>query len=180
MLWREPMAACRFRRNRARRKGFRYDHPSISSLQRRRARPGGSDASMTCSTMDANRSVQDASHVAGQRARRKGGIKRPLTEDRRSGQESLILKTILAAAVLLVAYLAATPADAAEFVRKSAVKGGPDVITITGEILKDDDKKFYEIVYGLKDVSIVVNSKGGRIQAAARIGVYIRQKNWET
>src|SRR5262245_41610209 len=101
-------------------------------------------------------------------------------EDRRSGQESLILKTILAAAVLLVAYLAATPADAAEFVRKSAVKGGPDVITITGEILKDDDKKFYEIVYGLKDVSIVVNSKGGRIQAAARIGVYIRQKNWET
>src|SRR5262245_21570560 len=79
MLWREPMAACRFRRNRARRKGFRYDHPSISSLQRRRARPGGSDASMTCSTMDANRSVQDASHVAGQRARRKGGIKRPLT-----------------------------------------------------------------------------------------------------
>src|SRR5262245_48495929 len=29
MLWREPMAACRFRRNRARRKGFRYDHPLI-------------------------------------------------------------------------------------------------------------------------------------------------------
>jgi hypothetical protein len=90
------------------------------------------------------------------------------------------VKTIPAASALLVAYLGATPVIAAEFVHKSAVNGRPDVITITGEILRDDEKKFYDIVYGLKDVSIVVNSKGGWNQAAGRIGVYIRHKNWET
>jgi hypothetical protein len=90
------------------------------------------------------------------------------------------VKTIPAASLLLGAYLAATPVNAAEFVHKSAVGAGPDIITITGQILKDDEKKFYDIVYGLKDVSIVVNSKGGWNQAAARIGVYIRHKNWET
>jgi hypothetical protein len=47
-------------------------------------------------------------------------------------------------------------------------------------IQPDDEKKFIEIARDITQASVVLNSKGGYVQAAINIGRFIRLRNYET
>ena len=81
--------------------------------------------------------------------------------------------------IAIAVYLVATPAAAAEITHRPQPKG-PDVISISGEIEPDDDKKFIEIARDIPQASVVLNSKGGYNSAAINIGNFIRLHNHDT
>ena len=80
---------------------------------------------------------------------------------------------------LVAVYLGATPAAAAEIMRRPQANG-PAVITIDGVIERGDDKKFIEIARGVNQAIIVLNSIGGYNTAAMKIGSLIRVRNYDT
>jgi hypothetical protein len=56
----------------------------------------------------------------------------------------------------------------------------PEVITVSGEIEPDDDKRFVEIAWAITQAIVVLNSKGGHLGAAAKIGRIVRIQKYET
>ena len=70
------------------------------------------------------------------------------------------------------------PAIAAEITHR-AQTNGPEVITVSGEIEPDDDKKFVEMAWAPKAI-IVLNSRGGHLGTAAKIGRIVRIQKYET
>ena len=94
------------------------------------------------------------------------------------------MKTILASSAFLVAGIAiclAISAQAAEFVRQGRVSdNSPAIVTITGALVEDDEKKFHELTVGFTDLIVILNSKGGLNRPAALIGNRIWTMGYST
>jgi len=88
---------------------------------------------------------------------------------------------LLAAALTLALYLAVFgfEAKAAEFKRMPQANG-PDIISISGPINLGDNEKFNAITKNLNDATIVLDSEGGVVDAAFRIGGVTYIKKYET
>jgi hypothetical protein len=82
--------------------------------------------------------------------------------------------------IAIAVYFVTTPAAAAEITRRPQANG-PDVITIHGFFIEqDDDKKFIEVARNIVQASVVLNSRGGYNHAAANIRSFIRFHEYET
>jgi hypothetical protein len=85
-----------------------------------------------------------------------------------------------AATALLLGICLATQVTPAEITRIHNDSVDGTVISISGLIEPDDDKKFATIALGIKRAAIVLNSVGGNNNAAGHIGRFIRLHDYET
>jgi hypothetical protein len=91
--------------------------------------------------------------------------------------KSMLLATALTLALCLLALGFET--KAAEFKRVPQANG-PDIVGISGPINLGDNEKFIAITKNLADATIVLDSPGGVVNAAFRIGAVTYIKKYET
>jgi hypothetical protein len=81
-----------------------------------------------------------------------------------------------ALALLLTGCVTAAAAE----ITRTPEANGLDVITIRGNIEADDHKKFIDIAFDIMQASVILDSRGGYVEAALAIGRFIRLRNYET
>lgn len=81
---------------------------------------------------------------------------------------------------VILGLAAACPAAAAEFTKKPAQNGKPDVIAVVGDFELGDEDKFADAARSSSDAMVLFQSRGGNLVAAIEIGRTIRRKGFST